>query len=133
MTTQTEAQRLANTYEADPKRKQDWDRKVRAALRRLDAAAMECGSGAGCCYQSAKIEALEAQVERMRTEGIRLHEVELTLKAANADLLESLKKNAQVLAWLAFGECRGFTADLPTALEATSTARAAIAKHGGAE
>jgi len=54
------------------------------------------------------------------------------LEAANADLLAALKMNAQALSWLAFGECRGFTDDLPTALEATDAARAAIAKHGGA-
>ena len=54
------------------------------------------------------------------------------LEAANAELLEALKLNAQALSWLAFGECRGFTDNLPTALEATGAARAAIAKHGGA-
>ena len=56
----------------------------------------------------------------------------LRLEAANAELLEALKLNAQALTWLAFGECRGFTDNLPTALEATGAARAAIAKHGGA-
>ena len=55
------------------------------------------------------------------------------LEAANAELLAALKMNAQALSWLAFGECRGFTDDLPTALEATDAARAAIKKHGGAE
>ena len=54
------------------------------------------------------------------------------LEAANAELLTALKMNAQALSWLAFGECRGFTASLPTALEATGAARAAIKKHGGA-
>ena len=54
------------------------------------------------------------------------------LEAANAELLDALKMNAQALSWLAFGECRGFTASLPTALEATGAARAAIKKHGGA-
>ena len=56
----------------------------------------------------------------------------LRLEAANTELLEALKLNAQALSWLAFGECRGFTDNLPTALEATEAARAAIAKHGGA-
>ena len=54
------------------------------------------------------------------------------LEAANAELLAALKMNAQALSWLAFGECRGFTDTLPTALEATGAARAALAKHGGA-
>lgn len=54
------------------------------------------------------------------------------LEAANKELMVALKMNAQALSWLAFGECRGFTDNLPTALEATSTARAAITKHGGA-
>lgn len=55
------------------------------------------------------------------------------LEAANTELLKALKMNAQALSWLAFGECRGFTEGLPTAIEATDAARAAIAKHGGAE
>ena len=55
-----------------------------------------------------------------------------SLEAANAELLAALKMNAQALSWLAFGECRGFTDDLPTALEATGAASAAIKKHGGA-
>ena len=54
------------------------------------------------------------------------------LEAANAELLQTLKMNAQVVSWLSFGECRGFTEGLPTALEATEAARAAIKKHGGA-
>lgn len=54
------------------------------------------------------------------------------LESANAELLEALRMNAQSLSWLAFGECRGFTDNLPTALEATGAARAAITKHGGA-
>ena len=54
------------------------------------------------------------------------------LEAANAELLAALKMNAQALSWLAFGECRGFTDNLPTALEATGAAKAAIKKHGGA-
>ena len=54
------------------------------------------------------------------------------LEAANAELLAALKMNAQALSWLAFGECRGFTDNLPTALEATGAASAAIKKHGGA-
>ena len=54
------------------------------------------------------------------------------LEAANAELLAALKMNAQALSWLAFGECRGFTDNLPTAIESTDAARAAIAKHGGA-
>lgn len=48
------------------------------------------------------------------------------LEAANAELLAALKMNAQALSWLAFGECRGFTDTLPTAIEATGAARAAI-------
>ena len=48
------------------------------------------------------------------------------LEAVNAELLEALKLNAQALSWLAFGECRGFTDNLPTAIEATGAARAAI-------
>lgn len=54
------------------------------------------------------------------------------LEVANAELLAALKMNAQALSWLAFGECRGFTDNLPTALESTGAARAVIAKHGGA-
>ena len=56
----------------------------------------------------------------------------IELEAANAELLTALKMTAQALSWLAFGECRGFTDNLPTALEATGAASAAIAKHGGA-
>ena len=59
-------------------------------------------------------------------------ELLLCLEAANAELLAALKMNAQALSWLAFGECRGFTDNLPTALEATGAASAAIKKHGGA-
>ena len=54
----------------------------------------------------------------------------LRLEAVNAELLEALKMNAQVVSWLSFGECRGFTEGLPTALEATEAARSAIKKHG---
>lgn len=53
------------------------------------------------------------------------------LEAANAELLQALKMNAQVVSWLSFGECRGFTEGLPTALEATCAAKVAIKKHGG--
>ena len=55
-----------------------------------------------------------------------------SLEVANAELLAALKMNAQALSWLAFGECRGFTDNLPTALEATGAASAAIKNHGGA-
>jgi len=81
-------------------------------------------------------------ISAMTTEGLRSkssiaiqlawRDVEIRrLEAANAELLAALKMNAQALSWLAFGECRGFTDNLPTALEATGAARAAIAKHGG--
>jgi len=53
------------------------------------------------------------------------------LRKANAEILLALKMNAQALSWLSFGECRGFTETMPTAIEATGAARAAIAKHGG--
>lgn len=63
--------------------------------------------------------------------GDAMAEKLLHLEAANAELLQALKMNAQVVSWLSFGECRGFTEGLPTALEATDAARAAIKKHGG--
>ena len=82
-------------------------------------------------------------ISAMTTEGLRAkssiaiqlawRDVEIRrLEAANAELLTALKMSAQALSWLAFGECRGFTDSLPTALEATGAAREAIKKHGGA-
>ena len=80
-------------------------------------------------------------ISAMTTEGLRAkssiaiqlawRDVEIRrLEAANAELLQALKMNAQVVSWLSFGECRGFTEGLPTALEATEAARSAIKKHG---
>ena len=48
------------------------------------------------------------------------------LHAQNAQILEALRMNAQALAWLANGKCRGFHPKLPTANDALDAARAAI-------
>ena len=48
------------------------------------------------------------------------------LHKQNSELLEALRMNAQALAWLANGKCRGFHAKLPTANDALDAARAAI-------
>ena len=48
------------------------------------------------------------------------------LHAQNAQILEALRMNAQTLAWLANGKCRGFHPKLPTANVALDAARAAI-------
>lgn len=48
------------------------------------------------------------------------------LHAQNAKILEALRMNAQALAWLANGKCRGFHPKLPTANDALDAARAAI-------
>lgn len=46
------------------------------------------------------------------------------------ELLRALRETAQSLAWLSFGECRGFSDNLLTSNQALEMARAAIAKHG---
>lgn len=48
------------------------------------------------------------------------------LHAQNAQILEALRMNAQALAWLANGKCRGFHPKLLTANDALDAARAAI-------
>lgn len=48
------------------------------------------------------------------------------LHAQNSEILEALRMNAQALAWLANGKCRGFHPKLPTANDALDAARAAI-------
>ena len=48
------------------------------------------------------------------------------LHAQNAKILEALQMNAQTLAWLANGKCRGFHPKLPTANDALDAARAVI-------
>ena len=48
------------------------------------------------------------------------------LHAQNAQILEALRMNAQALAWLTNGKCRGFHPKLPTANAALDAARAAI-------
>ena len=48
------------------------------------------------------------------------------LHKQNSELLEALRMNAQALAWLANGKCRGFHPKLPTANVALDAARAAI-------
>lgn len=48
------------------------------------------------------------------------------LHKQNSELLEALRMNAQALAWLANGKCRGFHPKLPTANDALDAARAAI-------
>ena len=48
------------------------------------------------------------------------------LHAQNAKILEALRMNAQALAWLANGKCRGFHPKLPTANDALDAARAVI-------
>ena len=48
------------------------------------------------------------------------------LHAQNAQILEALRMNAQALAWLANGKCRGFHPKLPTANDALDAARTAI-------
>ena len=48
------------------------------------------------------------------------------LHAQNAKILEALRMNAQALAWLTNGKCRGFHPKLPTANDALDAARATI-------
>lgn len=50
------------------------------------------------------------------------------LHTQNVDLLEALRMNAQALAWLTNGKCRGFHPKLPTANDALDAARAVIAE-----
>lgn len=111
MTTQTEAQKHIDYLEhwnpGDP---------IAAELRRLEAD-KDDWKDASFVFKERAVKA-EARIAE--------------LEAANAELLAALKMNAQALSWLAFGECRGFTDNLPTALEATGAARAALKKHGGA-
>ena len=52
----------------------------------------------------------------------------VALKEQRDELLEALRMNAQSLAWLANGKCRGFHPGLPTADESLDAARSAIAK-----
>ena len=61
----------------------------------------------------------DALMDDAATELRRLH-------AQNAQILEALRMNAQALAWLANGKCRGFHQKLPTANVALDAARAAI-------
>ena len=55
----------------------------------------------------------------------------VALKEQRDELLEALRMNAQSLAWLANGQCRGFHPGLPTVDESLDAARAAIAKATG--
>lgn len=55
----------------------------------------------------------------------------VALKEQRDELLEALRMNAQTLAWLAHGKCRGFHPGLPAADKSLDAARAAIAKATG--
>ena len=55
----------------------------------------------------------------------------VALKEQRDELLEALRMNAQSLAWLANGKCRGFHPGLPTVDESLDAARSAIAKTTG--
>ena len=114
MTKQTEAQWLADSI--DRFIDDVTCKKAAAELRRLEAD-KDDWKDASFVFKERAVKA-EARIAE--------------LEAANAELLAALKMNAQALSWLAFGECRGFTDNLPTALEATGAASAAIKKHGGA-
>ena len=52
----------------------------------------------------------------------------VALKEQRDELMEALRMNAQSLAWLANGKCRGFHPGLPTVDESLDAARSAIAK-----
>ena len=54
-----------------------------------------------------------------------------SLRTQRDELLEALRMNAQSLAWLANGKCRGFHPGLPTVDESLDAARSAIAKATG--
>ena len=71
---------------------------------------------------------LDSQQHVMDT---RLNKI-IELETERDELLEALRMNAQSLAWLANGKCRGFHPGLPTVDESLDAARAAIAKAGGA-
>lgn len=55
----------------------------------------------------------------------------VALKEQRDELLEALRMNAQSLAWLAHGKCRGFHPGLPAADKSLDAARSAIAKATG--
>ena len=64
----------------------------------------------------------------LHSDGVtaRCSEMLRRLHAQNAQILEALRMNAQALAWIANGKCRGFHPKLPTANDALDAARAAI-------
>ena len=124
MTTQTEAQRLADAL---TRRVPVFDGvpiidKAAAELLRLDEEVKAEKESFRVCAKERYVYHVELAKAKARI---------AELEAANAALLDALKMNAQALSWLAFGECRGFTDNLPTALEATGAASAALKKHGG--
>ena len=117
MTTQTEAHDLIRELEDEAQdNPDDYRWKAAAELRRLEAD-KDDWKDASFVFKERAVKA-EARIAE--------------LEAANAELLEALRMNAQSLSWLAFGECRGFAEVLPTPLEAIGAARAALKKHGGA-
>ena len=124
MTTQTEAHELVRELEDEAQdNPDDYRWKAAAELRRLEAENL---------HMDRLMRASVPDQWKSCTSPVGAVQSYIAeLEAANADLLEALKMNAQALSWLAFGECRGFTDTLPTAIEATDAARAAIAKHGG--
>ena len=71
-------------------------------------------------------EALKSELRMERAISFRRQMQEYA--AQRDELLEALRMNAQSLAWLAHGKCRGFHTGLPTANESLDAARAAIAK-----
>ena len=83
------------------------------------------------------ISALRAENEQLRHALLTRENAEqigeiVALKEQRDELLEALRMNAQSLAWLVNGKCRGFHPGLPTVDESLDAARSAIAKAGGA-
>lgn len=78
------------------------------------------------------------EITRLRDENRRListlnrvAEVRSQLVAQRDELLEALRITAQALAWLHWGECRGFHDGLEQPNDALSIARMAIEKATG--
>ena len=61
----------------------------------------------------------------------RLYEENVQMGEQRDELLEALRMNAQSLAWLVNGKCRGFHPGLPTVDESLDAARSAIEKATG--
>ena len=95
-------------------------------------------AGAGDAEISAELRRLHAEnedygatIDYLTCENAEQIGEIVALKEQRDELLEALRMNAQSLAWLANGKCRGFHPGLPTADESLDAARSAIAKATG--